>query len=307
VVREVVKEVPVEVVREVEKPVPFEVVREVPVEVVREVEVIKEIVKEVPVEVIREVVREVPVEVVKEVPVEVVREVEVIKEIVKEVPVEVIREVVREVPVEVVKEVPVEVVREVEVIREILKEVPVEIIREVVREVPVELVREMAPPVDGAGQPPQRPADETVVGGAEAERERQRVEAAAVPAGPHLLVVDDDEAVRTTLSEVLAGAGYAVALAASGLEGIAKVRERGHPFDLVVTDLGMPDVPGWEVVEAVKQLDATTPVVIISGFDRQRAARRARELRVELVISKPFELDEVVSSVRNLLASRQRS
>jgi CheY-like chemotaxis protein len=252
---------------------------EIPVEVVREVEVVKEIVKEVPVEVVREVDR----------PVEVVREVEVVKEIVKEVPVEVIREVVREVPVEVVREV------------EVFREVPVEIIREVVREVPVEL----APATDGVGQPARRPADEAEV---QPAPERQLVEAAvALPGSPHLLVVDDDEAVRTALSEVLAGAGYAVALAASGLEGIAKVRERGHPFDLVMTDLGMPDVPGWEVVEAVKQLDATTPVVIISGFDRQRAARRARELRVELVISKPFELEEVVSSVRSLLGARKRA
>ncbi|MGH2651172.1 MAG: hypothetical protein ACRDHK_08190, partial [Actinomycetota bacterium] len=78
-----------------------------PVEVVREV--VKEVSVQVPVEVIREVVREVPVEVIREV--DVIKEVpvEILKEVVKEVPVEVIREVVREVPVEVVKEVMKEV------------------------------------------------------------------------------------------------------------------------------------------------------------------------------------------------------
>ena len=169
------------------------------------------------------------------------------------------------------------------------------------REVPVELVREMASVDDGKGQPPARPAGEV-------EPERAAAEPkVAEAAAAYLLVVDDDEAVRTTLSEVLEGAGYSVALAASGLEGIAKVRERGRPFDLVMTDLGMPDVPGWEVVEAVKQLDPKTPVVIISGFDRQRAARRAKELKVELVISKPFELEALVKSVRGLLGGRKRS
>jgi len=64
-----------------------------------------------------------------------------------------------------------------------------------------------------------------------------------------VLLVDDDETLRTAVGDMLRGAGYAVALGASGLEGIAKVREREVPFDLVVTDLGMPDVPGWEVVE----------------------------------------------------------
>ena len=89
----------------------IEVVKEVPVEVIKTVEV--------PVEVVREVEKrvEVPVEVLKEVPVEIVREVQV--------PVEIIREVVKEVPVEVVREVPVEVIKEVEV------EKPVEVVKEV--------------------------------------------------------------------------------------------------------------------------------------------------------------------------------
>lgn len=89
----------------------IEVVKEVPVEVIKTVEV--------PVEVVREVEKrvEVPVEVLKEVPVEIVREVQV--------PVEIVREVVKEVPVEVVREVPVEVIKEVEV------EKPVEVVKEV--------------------------------------------------------------------------------------------------------------------------------------------------------------------------------
>ncbi len=122
-----------------------------------------------------------------------------------------------------------------------------------------------------------------------------------------LLIVDDDETVRTALGDMLRGAGYAVTLAGSGLEGLAKVREREGPFHLVVTDLGMPDVPGWEVVEAVKQVETSTPVVIMSGFDRVRATRRAKELGVDLVISKPFDLQEFLNAVRGLLLGRKRA
>ena len=131
----VVKEVPVEVVKEVVKEVP--------------VEVIKEVVREVPVEVVKEVIKEVPVEVIKEVPVEKEAEnvntveVEVPVEVVREVPVEIVREIEKpvekivekivEVPIEVIKEVPVEV--EKEVVKEVVKEVPVEVEKEVVKEV----------------------------------------------------------------------------------------------------------------------------------------------------------------------------
>jgi DNA-binding NarL/FixJ family response regulator len=74
----------------------------------------------------------------------------------------------------------------------------------------------------------------------------------------------------------------------------------------VVTDLGMPDVPGWEVVEAVKQVDATTPVVIMSGFDRARATRRAKELGVDYVISKPFDIHDFLTTVKGLMLGRKR-
>jgi signal transduction histidine kinase/ActR/RegA family two-component response regulator len=130
--------------------------------------------------------------------------------------------------------------------------------------------------------------------------------AAAEADRPRVLLVDDDETVRTAVGDMLRGAAYAVTLAGSGLEGIAKVREHEGAYDLVITDLGMPDVPGWEVVEAVKQVDGTTPVVILSGFDRARATRRARELGVDLVISKPFDIQEFLTTVRGLLAGRKR-
>lgn len=121
-----------------------------------------------------------------------------------------------------------------------------------------------------------------------------------------VLVVDDDEGVRTALVDILRSAGYAVTVAASGLEGITKLRERQAPFDLVVTDLAMPDASGWEVVEAVRQRHTATPVVIMSGFDRARATRRAKELGVDLVLTKPFDIQEFLNTVRGVFAGRRR-
>lgn len=121
-----------------------------------------------------------------------------------------------------------------------------------------------------------------------------------------VLVVDDDAGVRAALADILRGAGYAVTVAPSGLQGIATVRARQGPFDLVITDLAMPDASGWEVVEAVKKVEAATPVVIMSGFDQARATRRAKELGVDLVLTKPFDMQAFLNTVRGLLAGRKR-
>lgn len=139
IIREVVKEVPVERV----------VVKEVPVEVVKEIE------KEVPVvrQVVKEVVREVPVPTPVVSSEEAVREVPVERVVLKEVPVEVVKEVHVEIVKEVLKEVPVgsaqsEVVKEVPVVKEIVREVPIEIVKEVPIEVPVEVEKIVEKPVE---------------------------------------------------------------------------------------------------------------------------------------------------------------
>jgi hypothetical protein len=125
--REIIKEVPVEVIVEkeiirnvpVEKIVEREVIIEKEIKIPYEVVVIKEVIKEIPIEIIKEVIKEIKVEV----PIEVIKEGEtktIVKEIIKEVPIEVIKEVIKEITVEkiveVVKEVPVDRVVEKEVI-----------------------------------------------------------------------------------------------------------------------------------------------------------------------------------------------
>ena len=65
-------------------------------------------------------------------------------------------------------------------------------------------------------------------------------------------------------------------------------------------------IPGLPISDTVKQVDATTPVVIMSGFDRARATRRAKELGVDYVISKPFDIHDFLNTVKGLLLGRKR-
>ena len=90
------------------------------------------------------------------------------------------------------------------------------------------------------------------------------------PAAPdmlRILLIDDDPPVRAVLRAMLASEGHTVVEAADGVDGLARV-ERGESFDLVLTDLGMPGLNGWQVVRGVRLLRPELPVVLITGWDQ---------------------------------------
>ena len=105
-----------------------------------------------------------------------------------------------------------------------------------------------------------------------------------------MLVIDDDRAVRALVCDLLAGLGYATDEgedAATGLALLARQR-----YDLVITDLAMPHMSGWEVVELVRHRAPGTPVLIISGFATQEDVGRAQRMGIR-VLHKPFSLADL--------------
>jgi CheY-like chemotaxis protein/anti-sigma regulatory factor (Ser/Thr protein kinase) len=115
-----------------------------------------------------------------------------------------------------------------------------------------------------------------------------------------ILVIDDETDVRELVADVLEARGYAVTVAADGQEGIARF-ETGR-FDLVLTDLGMPDVNGWEVARVVKSVRSDVPVLLLTGWaDAVDPSDRAR---VDGVVKKPFDLTQLETAVDAALARR---
>jgi signal transduction histidine kinase/PAS domain-containing protein len=115
------------------------------------------------------------------------------------------------------------------------------------------------------------------------------------PNGPlprlRVLAVDDEEPVLQVLGDLLSMLGQDVEIALGGAAGIA--RYAPGRFDVVFTDLGMPDVNGWDVVQAVKSRSPGTPVVIVTGWGTQIEGRALRARGADHVIPKPFSLDDV--------------
>jgi CheY-like chemotaxis protein len=109
-----------------------------------------------------------------------------------------------------------------------------------------------------------------------------------------ILVVDDDEAVRRALSDILAEGDYTVQTAASGREAL-DIAERVPPA-LVITDLIMPNLDGWEVVVALRQQGIRVPVILISGHTHQATTPAVRFL------PKPIDVDQLLATVAESLS-----
>lgn len=121
-----------------------------------------------------------------------------------------------------------------------------------------------------------------------------------------ILVVDDDPQVLEVVGEMLRLEGYDVATAADGREALAKFRSQ--EFDLVITDLIMPEKEGLETIVEMKQLRKTVPLVAMSGGGRigpMDYLATARTIGAVATLAKPFARSELISLVSNLLSEAE--
>ena len=116
-----------------------------------------------------------------------------------------------------------------------------------------------------------------------------------------ILVVDDEQNIVDLLSIVLKGEGYDVNTAVDGLEALRKIRD-SKP-DLVILDINMPQLDGWNVLSSLRASDDTRslPVLMCTNKDLVRDVERAETLGATGYIPKPFEINRVVEKIRNTL------
>jgi signal transduction histidine kinase len=120
--------------------------------------------------------------------------------------------------------------------------------------------------------------------------------------GLSILVVDDDPVLRDSLANTLRDEGHRVTLAGGGQEGIDLFRsaQQGtEPFDVVLTDLGMPYVDGRQVAEAVRTLAPRTPIILLTGWGQQMGAENDVP-QVNRVLGKPPRLRELRAALAEL-------
>jgi CheY-like chemotaxis protein len=120
--------------------------------------------------------------------------------------------------------------------------------------------------------------------------------------GLRVLLVEDDECLLSVVSELLASLGHTTMTAGEGLAALAKFDEQ--QFDVLITDLGLPGMSGWDIAEAVKLKNPEIPVIMISGWGAQIADADIKSRGVDLVLPKPFTVLQLEEALGALLEER---
>jgi len=116
-----------------------------------------------------------------------------------------------------------------------------------------------------------------------------------------ILLIDDDPGVRELIHDLLAEEGHTVAVCADGQSGTSRLHD--EPFDLVITDLVMPGLTGWQVAKLVKLQNPATPVVMVTGLGHGIDPEEARRKGADFLVLKPLNLENFTAIVAQALAS----
>ena len=118
-----------------------------------------------------------------------------------------------------------------------------------------------------------------------------------------ILVIDDDPAVTSVLKRGLSYEGFAVETAKSGVEGLVSARER--PPDLVILDVMMPGLSGFEVLQRLRTADDNLPVLMLTAKDAPNDQVQGLEAGADDYVIKPFTFEVLLARVRSLLRRRR--
>lgn len=118
-----------------------------------------------------------------------------------------------------------------------------------------------------------------------------------------ILVIDDEQVICMGCKKTLESEGMEVDCVENGIIGIAKLNE--HKYDIVLIDLMMPAMRGWEVLAAIQKMETSIIPIIISGYATLESSLKAMQKGAFAFLPKPFTPDELRTVVRNALKKRK--
>ena len=133
----------------------------------------------------------------------------------------------------------------------------------------------------------------------------QAVEAEAVPEGKseHVLFVDDEKLLVEIGEKILEKLGYRVTAKDSSLEALEVFRQNPDDFDLVVTDLTMPNLTGLQLINEVRKLKPQIPIILCTGFSESVTRQQIETLGIQDFLLKPVTKNSLAKAIRKILES----
>ena len=122
----------------------------------------------------------------------------------------------------------------------------------------------------------------------------------------HILIAEDDDEMRALLSQTLKAKGYIVSECSNGFQLINELRFFEKPkeeerYNLIISDIRMPGLIGTEVLEAASLSPDSPPIILITAFGDAETHDQARRFGAVAILDKPFDMDDLVKVVENVL------
>lgn len=119
-------------------------------------------------------------------------------------------------------------------------------------------------------------------------------------ADKHILVIDDEASIIQMATQILEKHGYTVTSFMDGKEAIEHFRAQPYQYDVVITDLIMPNIPGSEIASTISSINPNVPIILSTGFSDKIGKSTCASWGVDRVINKPFTINELLSSIESL-------
>jgi len=119
-------------------------------------------------------------------------------------------------------------------------------------------------------------------------------------ASRRILIIEDEEEVTELVAEILQGGGHTAEFATDPRDGLD--RFKNGTFDIVITDLSMPEMPGWLVAEEIRRLNPSVPLILLTGWGGQLDPERLKANHIDSVLSKPINRADILNSVERAFA-----
>jgi len=119
-----------------------------------------------------------------------------------------------------------------------------------------------------------------------------------------VLLVDDEESIVAATQMILERLGYTITTRTSSIEALEAFRNNPGGFDLVITDMTMPNMTGKELAMELMAIRSNIPVILCTGFSEKIGERRAREIGIRAFVMKPIVTSQIANTIREVLGGK---